>query len=79
MHFDPANQLVLFGDSRSESIIVTDRTRGQEDGTRVLHIHPDVLMDFRNLPFSKVRQTVDIWRARNTTRNKIAGEQRWII
>jgi SAM-dependent methyltransferase len=48
--FDKADQRVLFGDQRSETIVVTDRSH-REDGTRTLHIEPDALMDFRALPF----------------------------
>lgn len=51
MYFDPEDQRVLFGDIRHESIVVTDRSHGRENGKRVLHIHPDVRLDFRRLPF----------------------------
>ena len=50
MWFDKADQRCLFGDQRSETITVTDRSH-HEDGTRTLHIKPDMLMDFRDLPF----------------------------
>lgn len=50
MWFDPQDQRCLFGDRRHETITVTDRTH-REDGTRVLSIHPDALLDFRALPF----------------------------
>lgn len=50
MWFDKAHQLTLFGDQRSETIVVTDRTH-REDGTRTLRIEPDQIMDFRALPF----------------------------
>lgn len=43
---------VIFGDQRCETITVTDRSHGKEDGTRTLRIEPDVLLDFRNLPFA---------------------------
>jgi hypothetical protein len=43
---------VLFGDKRSETLTVTDRTRGDHDGTRTLHIAPDMLMDFTAMPFA---------------------------
>lgn len=48
---DKTNPSVLFGDIRSESITVTDRSHGKQDGTRTIHIEPDTLMDFRCLPF----------------------------
>jgi SAM-dependent methyltransferase len=50
MWFDRANPDAVFGDQRSETIIVTDRSH-REDGTRTLTINPDMLMDFRDLPF----------------------------
>lgn len=46
------NPSVVFGDIRSESITVTDRSHGNKDGTRTIHIEPDTLMDFRDLPFT---------------------------
>lgn len=45
------NPSVVFGDIRHEKITVTDRSHGKQDGTRTIHIEPDCLMDFRNLPF----------------------------
>ena len=50
MWFDKNDQRVLFGDCRSETVTVTDRSH-RDDGTRVLRIEPDALMDFRALPF----------------------------
>jgi SAM-dependent methyltransferase len=52
MHFDRTNSDVVFGDRRAETIIVTDRSHGRQDGTRKLIIAPDVLLDFRALPFA---------------------------
>jgi len=51
MWFDRKNPNVIFGDIRSESIVVTDRSNGRQDGTRTITISPDVEMDFRCLPF----------------------------
>lgn len=42
--FDPKNQSVLFGDIREESHILCDG--------RALDVKPDVLMDFRDMPFA---------------------------
>lgn len=42
-YFDKDDDLVLFGDIRSESHVLCDG--------RALSITPDVVMDFRNLPF----------------------------
>lgn len=50
MWFDRANPDAVFGDQRRETITVTDRSH-REDGTRTLSISPDMLMDFRDLPF----------------------------
>lgn len=50
MWFDKADPRAIFGDRRSETITVTDRTH-KDDGTRTLTIEPDTLMDFRSLPF----------------------------
>jgi len=51
MWFDRQNPAVVFCDQRSETITVTDRSHGREDGTRTLLIDPDILMDFRNIPY----------------------------
>lgn len=52
MHFNRSNPDVLFGDQRAETLTVTDRSHGREDGMRQLIIAPDVLLDFRALPFA---------------------------
>lgn len=51
MWFDKTDPRAVFGDRRSETVTVTDRTH-REDGTRTLQIEPDTLMDFRALPFA---------------------------
>lgn len=51
MWLNRQNPHVLFGDRRSETITVTDRSHGREHGTRTLTIEPDTLLDFRALPF----------------------------
>lgn len=51
MWFDRRHPDVLFGDKRSETIVVTDRSHGNSSGTRTLLIEPDTLMDFRALPY----------------------------
>ena len=48
-YFDKRDDDVLFGDIRSETLTVRDSS--QKSGARTLHIHPDVQMDFRALPF----------------------------
>lgn len=51
MWFDREHPDVVFGDRRSETLTVTDRSHGRADGTRILRIEPDVLLDFRALPY----------------------------
>lgn len=51
MYFDREHPAVLYGDIRSETILVTDRSHGREDGKRTVIIDPDSNMDFRDLPF----------------------------
>ena len=51
MWFDRQNPDVIFGDRRSETITVTDRSHGNASGTRTIIINPDSLMDFRAMPF----------------------------
>lgn len=52
MWFDRSHPDTVFGDCRTETITVTDRSHGKKDGTRTLHIEPDVKLDFTNLPFA---------------------------
>lgn len=52
MWFDREHPDALYGDKRSETLTVIDRSHGRMDGTRTLHISPDVRLDFRNLPFA---------------------------
>jgi len=49
--FDRQHPNVVFGDIRREVITVTDNSRGNASGTRTLQIEPDVLMDFRAIPY----------------------------
>lgn len=51
MWHDRRNKQVVFGDIRHETITVIDRSHGKKDGTRTLHIEPDVQMDFTAMPF----------------------------
>ena len=51
MWFDRESPDVVFGDCRAETLTITDRSHGREDGTRILRIEPDVLLDFRELPY----------------------------
>lgn len=49
--FDKQHPDVVYGDCRNETITVTDRSRGNPSGERTLHIEPDMLLDFRAMPF----------------------------
>jgi ubiquinone/menaquinone biosynthesis C-methylase UbiE len=49
--FDKTDPRVTFCDARSEVLTVVDRSHGKQDGTRILHIDPDVQIDFRAMPF----------------------------
>ncbi|MDN8057100.1 SAM-dependent methyltransferase [Burkholderia multivorans] len=49
MWFDRQDERAEFGDIRSETVTVTDRSH-REDGTRTLTVAPDRIMDFRALP-----------------------------
>jgi len=51
MWLDKQNPDVVFGDRRSETLTVTDRSHGNASGTRTLRIEPDTLIDFRELPY----------------------------
>lgn len=50
MWVDKKNPMALFGDLRREKIAVTDNSHGKM-GQRVLQIEPDVVFDFRALPY----------------------------
>lgn len=52
MWFDKADLRVVFGDQRTETLTVTDNSRGNSSGQRVVRIEPDTLLDFRALPFA---------------------------
>lgn len=51
MWFDRQHPETIFGDRRSETLVVTDRSHGRMDGQRTLRIEPDVMLDFRELPY----------------------------
>ena len=51
MWFDKTDRRAVFVDQRRETITVTDNSRGNASGQRVLRIEPDHLMDFRALTF----------------------------
>lgn len=66
-HFDPANQRVLFGDIRDENHVLCDG--------RALTIKPDVLMDFREMPFPDGRFRLVVF---DPPHLRKAGPQSWL-
>lgn len=52
MWFARASPDVVFGDRRAETLTVVDRSHGNASGTRTLRIEPDVMLDFRALPYA---------------------------
>lgn len=74
MWFDRKDQRCLFGDQRYESLVVTDRTH-REDGTRAMSIHPDALLDVRNLPFGDATFPLVVFDPPHLVR---AGPRSWL-
>lgn len=74
MYLDRSNPDVLFGDQRHESITVTDRSH-RAGGTRTLRIEPDVLLDFRALPYADGSFHLVAFDPPHLTR---AGPQSWM-
>jgi len=75
MWFDPDHPLGIFGDRRHETITVRDRSHGRTEGKRVLHINPDVILDFRTLPFTDEIFTLVTF---DPPHLKRAGEKSWM-
>lgn len=51
MWFQRDHDDTVFADARRLSTTVVDRSHGREDGTRSLIVAPDVVSDFRSLPY----------------------------
>ena len=51
MWHDKQRAGVIYGDCRRETVSVTDNSRGNPSGRRILTIEPDTLLDFRALPY----------------------------
>lgn len=75
MWADRQNPDVVFGDIRSETLTVTDRSHGREDGTRTLTIAPDVLFDFRALPYADETFSLVVFDPPHLVR---AGPRSWL-
>jgi 23S rRNA G2069 N7-methylase RlmK/C1962 C5-methylase RlmI len=65
----------VFADKRRETLTVTDRSHGQIDGTRTLHINPDIVLDFRQLPFADETFRLVAFDPPHLVR---AGKQSWL-
>lgn len=74
MWFDRQDPRAIFGDIRSETVTVTDRSH-REDGTRTLTVAPDQVMDFRALPFDDGRFRLVVFDPPHLNR---AGPRSWL-
>lgn len=74
MWLNKTDPRAIFGDKRSETITVTDRSH-REDGTRTVRIEPDALMDFRALPFPDGRFRLVVFDPPHLER---AGPRSWL-
>jgi ubiquinone/menaquinone biosynthesis C-methylase UbiE len=72
--FDKKDSRAIFGDVRSETITVTDRSH-RADGTRTLTVAPDQHMDFRSLPFPDASFRLVVFDPPHLLR---AGEGGWL-
>ena len=75
MWFNRQHPDVIFGDCRSEILTITDRSHGKRDGTRTLRIEPDVLMDFRAIPYPDGSFKLVVFDPPHLRR---AGEKSWM-
>lgn len=75
MWFDREHPDVVFGDRRHETLTVTDRSHGRADGTRMLTVNPDLLMDFRALPFEDGKFKLVVFDPPHLVR---AGPRSWL-
>lgn len=69
--FDRADGRAVFGDIRQESHILTDKSSA--GGSRELIIAPDVLMDFRAIPFADSRFNLVVFDPPHLVRNGRSG------
>ena len=72
---DKTNPDVVFGDVRHETLTVTDQSHGRIGGTRTLNIHPDVLMDFREIPYPEASFKLVVFDPPHLER---AGPRSWL-
>lgn len=72
---DKDNPDVIFGDRRSETVTVKDQSHGRIGGTRTLRIEPDVLLDFRDLPYPEASFPLVVFDPPHLER---AGPKSWL-
>lgn len=66
-HFDHQNPNVMFGDIRTENLVLSDG--------RSLEVNPDIEMDFRNMPFDCGQFNLVVFDPPHLIR---AGKQSWL-
>ncbi len=67
--FDPDDPRALFVDSRNESYAVSDS--GKPDGTRQITVSPDIVADFRYLPFHDETFSLVVFDPPHLTANRV--------
>lgn len=70
-YFDRHDPNTIYGDIRQQTITVTDQSHGKIGGTRQVTIAPNLLHDFRALPFADETFTLALFDPPHFTR---AGE-----
>lgn len=75
MWFDKDRPDVVSGDLRRETLTVSDRSHGKMDGTRTIRIDPDVLFDFRALPYGEASFKLVLFDPPHLVR---AGKNSWL-
>lgn len=76
MWSDKSHPNAIFGDIRAETITVTDRSHGNARGKRILRIEPDILMDFRAIPFDDDIFSLVVFDPPHLVR---AGNKSWLV
>lgn len=75
--FDADNQGVIFMDRRVERTSVSDRSHGKQDGVRWIEISPDVVGDFRSMPFTSESFSLVVFDPPHLLRSR-TGRKSWM-
>ena len=75
MWFDKDDGRAVFCDQRIETLVVTDRSHGNQRGTRSITIRPSVAADFRDLPFAEASFQLAVFDPPHILR---AGPRSWL-